>query len=469
MYRGIAAHVSLLGWAVLLAVFMTDASAASATSVALLNVPVMLIGLATRNPRGAIPLAAAATGLTVAEFALFHGLALGTGLVDRLLAVVVVWITAIGVTMYRLSIERQRESGRALEDIQQALDQAAIVATTDVPGRIKFANDKFCEISGYSREELLGQDHRILNSGFHSREFIRNLWVTIANGRVWRGEIRNRAKDGSFYWVDTTIVPFLDAHGKPWQYMAIRYDITARKAQEQRLRDQAALAAIGEFAAVVAHEVRNPLAGIRNGVQLIASELAPSSEGVSLSHDVVVRIDGLNSVIEDLLTFARPRELRPSPLNVRFFLANVIATLKQDPAMSGLDVLLDAPEDLVLDADPDQLRLVLLNLLVNAGQAMGERGPIEVRASWVPEEGCVLTVRDHGPGIAAELEERVFEPFFTTKRRGTGLGLPTVKRVVEAHHGSITLEPAPTGGTIARVVLPSRQPAAGADVTDESA
>jgi PAS domain S-box-containing protein len=340
------------------------------------------------------------------------------------------------------------DPARRLEEMREALDQAAIVATTDARGTITYVNDRFCEISKYSREELIGQDHRIINSGYHSKHEIRELWRTIAHGHVWRGEFRNRAKDGTFYWVDTTIVPFLDNGGKPRQYLAIRSDITQRKVAEARLREQEALTQLGQLAAVVAHEVRNPLAGLRGSLQILESRLPPGMREREIIAPMIQRIDGLGKTVEDILLFARPQPPRRRPVALRAVIAEAAASAR---AADSCQVIV-AGEDAVVQADPEMLRAVMLNLVLNACHASGGQ-PVEIEmiADGVM---CRIEVRDRGPGIPDEIRDRIFDPFFTTKSSGTGLGLPIVKRLIEAQGGQVRLRTRDGGGTVAEVSLP---------------
>jgi PAS domain S-box-containing protein len=346
------------------------------------------------------------------------------------------------------------DSVTQLDDIKRALDHAAIVATTDVAGRITYVNDKFCEISGYSREELIGQDHRIINSGYHAKAFIRDLWRTIAQGRVWHGEIRNRAKDGHLYWVDTTIVPFLDERGKPYQYIAIRTDITGRKAAEAQLAQQAALARVGQMAAVVAHEVRNPLAGIKGAIQILMSRRPSGDSEVPVMRDIVTRIDSLGELINDLMLFARPRPPRLATVEIRPLLEEAIALVRREHDADVLTIALDG-QNVSLLADAEMVRATVENLLINAAQAMGGHGRVQVAISHSGSD-CVVDVRDSGPGIPADIREHVFEPFFTTKARGGGLGLPIARRTAELHGGSLTLVCPEAGGTVMTLRLPVR-------------
>jgi PAS domain S-box-containing protein len=435
------------------AVFIADINVPFDVAICALYGVVVLVGLFMRDPRFPWVTAALVTVLTVVGGWLSPpGGPVVYGIANRALTLAGIWISAWLVSGYAKVGRALDRSLKDLADTNFALDQAAIVATTDVKGKITYVNDKFCEISQYSREELLGQDHRIINSGYHPKEFIRGLWTTIAGGRIWRGEIRNRAKDGSLYWVDTTIVPFLDERGKPYQYMAIRSDITERKHTEELLREQAALARLGEMAAVVAHEVKNPLAGIRGALQVISGRMPETSRDRSIMGDIVERLDSLNDMVLVLLIFARPGEPKLAPVPLAELLENTAALLRKDPAHAAAHVTVTGDRP-TINADAEQLQIVMLNLLLNAAQAAGSAG--EVRVSVASRNGlCRIAIADSGPGIPAEIRERIFEPFFTTKHRGTGLGLPTAKRVVERHHGEIVVACPPEGGTIVTVTLP---------------
>jgi len=341
----------------------------------------------------------------------------------------------------------------ALEDLKRALDHAAIVATTDVSGRITYVNDRFCEISGYAREELVGQDHRIINSGFHSKEFMRSMWQTVARGHVWHGEIRNRAKDGHFYWVDTTIVPFLNDRGHPYQYIAIRSDISALKAAEERLVQQAALASVGQVAAVVAHEVRNPLAGIKGAIQVLLSRRQDGDADVPVMRDIVGRIDALSHLIDELMVFARPQMPRIAALDLRAIAMDAVELVRRDPVAAEVSIDVIGPPA-SLHGDPEMLRAALVNLLLNAAQAMNGTGAIDVRVAHSAATARVA-VRDRGPGVPEDMRARVFEPFFTTKARGGGLGLAIARRTAELHGGTVTLRCPAAGGTVVTLHLPS--------------
>lgn len=449
--------IHAVGAALAAVIFIADLQAPIGTAVGMLYVLVVLLGLWTSWPWYAVTAAAVSTLLLAVDTVAGWQAGLpATVFFNRSLMASVFLVTGVLVTRFNRLEQRTLATLTQLADFKRALDHAAIVATTDVTGRITYVNDKFCEISGYSREELLGQDHRIVNSGYHSKEFMRDLWRTIASGRVWHGEIRNRAKDGHFYWVNTTIVPFLNERGKPFQYIAIRTDITARKAAEEQLAQQAALARLGQMAAVVAHEVRNPLAGIKGAVQVLISRRKADDGELPVMRDIVSRIDALSDLINDLMLFAKPRAPRLGRVDLRLLVHEAIAMVRRDPAGQHLEVAVEG-EDFPVTADAELIRAALLNLLLNAAQAMAGQGRICVQLSCA-DGHAAIRIRDTGPGIPPEIRTQVFEPFFTTKARGGGLGLAIARRTAELHGGALTLTCPPEGGTVATLTLPIAPP-----------
>jgi two-component system, sporulation sensor kinase A len=473
----VARLVRRAGWtvpaaaAIVLLTFSIDVRLPVGVAAGILYIIAVLIGLWATTERFPLFVAAIASVLTLSGFYLSPPGSVVDAYFNRPLILLTVWLTALlvrrhlrvsrqlarGIIGYREGEANLRRSLKDLADLKYALDQSSIVATTDRRGLITFANDKFCEISKYSREELIGRDHRIINSGHHPKEFFRDLWQTIGSGQIWRGEIKNRAKDGTYYWVDTTIVPFLDDHGKPYQYMAIRNDITERKRAEAILFEQAALARLGSMAAVVAHEVKNPLAGLKGALEILRTRVQGVSEQRVIG-EMITRIDSLNHLLQDLLVFARPPTPKVQPVRMTAVLNDTILLLTRDPTLSGVQVEIDASADPMVAADPELLKGVFLNLLLNSAQAQGLEGAIHV--SVAQHDGSAeVRVADTGPGIAPDVLARIFEPFFTTKHRGTGLGLAIARRTIELHGGRIDVECPPDGGTVMTVELPVSPPA----------
>lgn len=345
-------------------------------------------------------------------------------------------------------------------NILQALDQSAIVAITDPNGIITHVNEQFCHTSGYTRNELIGKTHNIINSGVHDKEFIQNLWETIQSGNVWEGDICNRAKNGEFYWVKTVIVPYRDETGQPYQFVSLRQDITNHKIAEQELlhtKDKAEQASQlkSQFLKIISHELRTPLNAI-TGVNQLLADTPLNDEQKQLCRTLFHSSQALYNLVSDILDFEHLSqnhlELEHAPFNLSQLLNQVIQQNKTtDSNQNQLELQVDNQLPSTLFGDAKRIRQVLTQLLRNASTHTHEgRVILNVSSEWIDtsQNNCTLTfsIQDTGCGIPENKINELFDPFtqlelFTTRKtQGLGLGLAICQKIIHNMGGNITVK-----------------------------
>jgi PAS domain S-box-containing protein len=353
----------------------------------------------------------------------------------------------------------------------QALDQSAIVVMTDLRGVITYVNPKFCELSEYSRDELLGQTHALINSGYHETAFFKEMWQSIGRGQVWRGEIRNRAKSGKIYWVDTTIVPITDEHERPREYIAIRYDITSRKQAEENLANERArliesekMASIGILSAGIAHELGNPLGAIRGRLEMLQTlcgqDTFEKDFALRSIDKMIENVDRMSRIIRALKSSARDGQRDEMQ---EFDLTQLIGDILEISTQKCTKYQVQVQQEGLDKAHrvwgrETEIGQVIVNLFNNAFDAVRDRDNswIKIRLKDEPDR-CLIEVLDSGPGVDEAALNRIFDPFFTTKQvgEGTGLGLSICRSFVEGHGGQLVYAPV-NGKCCFQVSLPRK-------------
>jgi len=378
------------------------------------------------------------------------------------------------ILYYEGTVEDITESKRAEAEhirLVTAIEQSAeAVVITNTKGDIEYVNPAFTRITGYSREEVLGQNPRILKSGKHDPAFYQQLWATILNGEIWHGELINRRKDGSLYTEQMNIAPVRGARGEVTHFIGTKQDVTARKRLEQQLIQAQKVEAVGRLAGGVAHDFNNLLTIINGHAALLTEQTSPEDPRRDHLKEILMAGERAASLTRQLLAFSRRQLLEPRVLGLNSVLADIEKMLRR---LIGEDVELVAtlkPDLGHVKVDPGQIEQVVMNLAVNARDAMPEGGKLFIETSNVeidenyarshspmlPGKYVMVAVSDTGCGMDLETQAHIFEPFFTTKEkgRGTGLGLATVYGIVKQSGGFIWVYSEPGRGSTFKIYLP---------------
>jgi PAS domain S-box-containing protein len=382
-----------------------------------------------------------------------------TLLITVLMASLIAWLALKHKAEYEAELHAGNAMLMATRDFLQSVIEGSgeAIVTLDSEGRVTSWNRAAERIYGWTAPEMAGQTvERVLPDDPEARADWARSMLALREGRTIRDSESTRIrKDGTRIQVRITRSPLEDPSGRYAGSTAIIRDVTDLKEMETRLLERERLAAVGELAAQVAHEIKNPLAGIRGACEILSKGYRSGAPGSDMATEVIRQVDRLNRTVEELLLFARPREVRPSPTDIHSLLDRTLGVVLEDPKTRDIEVVRRyAPSMPVLRVDPQQMEQVLFNVLLNAIQAVDYRGRITVttRANGATAQ---IAIRDTGPGIPPGIEERIFKPFFTTHAQGCGLGLAIVRNLVQAHGGSIRGESLPGGGAEFTITLPT--------------
>lgn len=368
-------------------------------------------------------------------------------------------------------VTAQRRAEGELRKLFQAIEQSpASVVITDVNGRIEYVNPKFTETTGYTYAEAAGKNPSILKSGHTDALEYKRLWDVISAGQVWHGEFHNRRKSGGLFWELASIAPVRNARGQVTHYVAVKEDITERKATEDRLRQSQKMEVVGQLTGGIAHDFNNLLAIILGNLQLLEENQNLDQESRDLVSDAVWSAERGAELTHRLLAFARRQRLTPEVTDLNVVVGEMMDLLRRTmgDAINIREAL--APGLWTAMVDRGQLENALLNLVVNARDAMPDggiltimtknallRGDVSGEAQEVAAGDYVmLAVSDTGVGMPPEVVSRIFEPFFTTKEfgKGSGLGLSMVYGLVRQSGGHVIVDSEVGRGATIRLYLP---------------